>query len=433
MPEPGEVSESVTEAGTSGSSTRGLAGWAVGYSSSLLADQVFFLALTFAALQVGTPGQLGLVLAAGSIPRLLILMIGGALADRRSPKRIIVATDTARAGVLAGAAAVLMVGSMTTWQLVSVALVIGALDGFFLPAVGALPARIAPVHEMGRVAALRTVAQRVALLAGGPFAGWLIHMYGPSAAFWASAALFLVSVSSLATLTLRPSPPPPPGHSDLEPESSPQEYGYLRQAGTALRLVRRHSVLPWLLLLIAGLNFGFAGPVTAGIPLLATGSQWGASGAGLLLGAFGLGAAATGVGLIFIRWIPHAGMLAIGCVVTMGAALAALGYVTTFPAALAAAVVLGLGSGVCGTVIHAMVLTTTPEAELGRVMALLSISIEGVVPLSYALTGLLADFTGARATFAVGGVIILATAALAVTRPAVRSFELVRPAASQAA
>ena len=178
-------------------------GWLVGFGSSILADQVFFLALTWAVIQVGSPGQVGLVLAAGSVPRLLILVVGGAVADRVSPKRIIIGTDSGRAVVMAAAAAVLMLGSMEIAGLVVVALVIGALDGLFLPAVGALPGRIAEQHEMGRVAALRTVTQRSALLVGGPLAGWLIFLSGPSTAFWASAGLFAVSVGCLALVTLR--------------------------------------------------------------------------------------------------------------------------------------------------------------------------------------------------------------------------------------
>ena len=184
-------------------SRRSLVGWLFGFGSSILADQVFFLALTWAVIQVGSPGQVGLVLAAGSVPRLLILVVGGAVADRVSPKRIIMTTDSGRAVVMAAAAAVLMLGSMEIAGLVVVALVIGALDGLFLPAVGALPGRIAEQHEMGRVAALRTVTQRSALLVGGPLAGWLIFLSGPSTAFWASAGLFAVSVGCLALVTLR--------------------------------------------------------------------------------------------------------------------------------------------------------------------------------------------------------------------------------------
>jgi hypothetical protein len=55
---------------------------------------VFFLSLAWAAVQLGVPGLVGVVLAAGSAPRLLVLLIGGVMADARSPKRIILGTDS---------------------------------------------------------------------------------------------------------------------------------------------------------------------------------------------------------------------------------------------------------------------------------------------------------------------------------------------------
>lgn len=116
----------------------------------MLADQVFFLALTWAALSLGSPGEVGAVLAAGSVPRLLFLVVGGGVADRASPRWVIIGTDTTRAVVMAVAAAVTLLGSLGTVGLIVVAVAVGALDGLFLPAVGALPARIAPVHLLGR-------------------------------------------------------------------------------------------------------------------------------------------------------------------------------------------------------------------------------------------------------------------------------------------
>ena len=434
-------------------SRRSLVGWLVGFGSSILADQVFFLALTWAALQVGSPGQVGLVLAAGSVPRLLILVVGGAVADRVSPKRIIISTDSGRAMVMAAAAAMLMLGSMEIAGLVVVALVIGALDGLFLPAVGALPGRIAAPHEMGRVAALRTVTQRSALLVGGPLAGWLIYLSGPSIAFWASAGLFAVSASCLALVTLRtddasemsthqpdqPNPtflirgrsrsrstPPHPPTKTATPAAAAPRAGQtlLATIHDGLVSARRDPVLPWLLLLVAGMNLGFAGPVTAGFPLLAAHSNWGAVGAGTLIGGFGLGAAVSGLGFLFLPRIPKAGPVALAGVLTMGVALIAVGAADTITVAVTAAVLLGIASGVFATVVHAIVLSRTPKTELGRVMALLSLSVEGVVPISLAGSGLLTATLGANATIMIGGTVAIATTVVAATRPALRTLQL---------
>lgn len=392
-----------------------ITGWLVGLGASFLADQVFFLALTWVAIRVGTPSEVGLVIAAASIPRIAILVVGGALADRANQKRLVVVTDAARAGVLVAATILVLATSTTTWHLVLVALAVGALDGLFLPAIGSLPVRLAPAESMGQVAALRTVTQRFVLLIGGPLAGVLIVWSGPSAAFAVSAALFVVSSSCLATLKLRPQV-----SDDVEsaPASESAPTGrtaavgrFAREVGAGLSLMKTNPRLRWLMILIAALNLGFAGPVTAGLPLLAAGQGWGATGAGLLLGAFGGGAAVTGLSLAFLKRIPYAGMASLGAVALMGGAFLGLSFSEAFVPAVAWSVFLGMGSGVCGTAVHALLLTLSKPSELGRVMGLLSITLEGVVPISLAVTGLIVQAASARGAFLAGaGLILLAVA-----------------------
>lgn len=424
----------LSRGGRERSQTRSVVGWAVGFGCSVLADQVFFLSLAWGAVQLGAPGLVGLVLAAGTAPRLLVLLLGGAVADARSPKRIIIGTDAGRALVLAVAAAVLLLGNMNAWGLVVVAVVVGTLDGFFLPAVAALPVRIAPPHLMGRVSALRTITQRVGMLGGGPLAGWLIHVFGPSAAFAGAAVLFALSVGSLALVTVPPTVPtsadPITEESRPAPGRPPRRWSRVMaktwaDTGSGFQIVRRSPLLAGLLLLIGGMNVGFAGPFTAGVPLLAAAHGWGARGAGLLVGAFGVGAAVSGLGLLLTKRVPRAGWVQLAAVLVMGLALGLVGAAGSLLVAFAAAVVLGLASGVFGTVVYALLLQTTPAAQVGRVMALLSLTLEGSAALSFLVTGVLATTVGAGATFLLGGLVIVATALTSSTRH-IRQLELDR-------
>ena len=403
--------------------TRSLTGWVVGFGCSVLADQVFFLGLAWAAVQLEVAGLVGLVLAAGSVPRLLVLLLGGALADAKSPKRIIIGTDSGRAVILAGAAVLVLLGSLDAWALVAVAVAVGTLDGLFLPAVAALPVRISPPHLVGRVAALRTITQRVGMLAGGPLAGWLIYLFGPSGAFFGSAVLFALSVSSLALVTVVPALLSPA--TSVPSASSPRLLARLGSDSIgAFRFVRRKPLLAGLLLLIAGMNFGFAGPFTAGIPLLAAANGWGARGAGLLIGSFGVGAALSGLGLLVRKRIPRAGWVQLAALVSMAVATGAVGLGPTLPIALTAALVLGLSSGVFGTVVYGLLLDLTPAAETGRVMGLLSLALEGSAGLSFLATGAAAGALGTGAAFVGGGLVILVSAFAVGSRPSLRRLEL---------
>jgi len=407
---------------------RSLTGWVVGFACSILADQVFFLSLAWAALQLGVPGLVGLVLVAGSLPRLLVLLSGGALADGVSPKRIIIGTDSGRALLMVLTAGVLLSGHVSAWVLVAVALAVGLLDGLFLPAVAALPVRVAPAHLMGRVAALRTITQRVGMLSGGPLAGWLIHTRGPAVAFLGSAALFALSVGSLVLVVLRSGPAGPPEIPAPAPDAAATGIARRRSLAAraradlvdASRLLRTRPLLAGLLLLIAGMNLGFAGPFTAGIPVLADAQGWGASGAGLLIGAFGVGAAVSGLGLLLVDHVPHAGLVQLVAVLVMGVGVAAVGLAPGLVVALVAALVLGLASGLFGTIIYGLLLDLSAAEEVGRVMALLSLTLEGTAGLSFLGTGLVASHWGAGTAFVLGGLVVVVTTLACATRGSIR-------------
>lgn len=399
---------------------RNVVGWIVGFVSSLLGDQIYFIALSVVASEFTDPAMTGLILAAASVPRLLILLIGGTIADRVSAKRIILVTDTARAAILIALAAVLFLRaeSLGAVGLLVIALIFGALDGFFAPAMGAVPARIASDDQLSRMAAVRTVGQRLVLVIGGPLTGWLLLLFGPAAAFGGAAILFVVSVSSLLLLRV---PRPLPYELRMMSERS-----IFSETVTGLKSTWANRPVFWLLVVIAATNFGFAGPVTVGYPLLGNENDWGPVGVGYLFGGLGLGAAVTATVLLIIKRPPRAGLFAFTALGVMGASLILHGIATSLQAAIAMAVLLGLGTGAYGTLLLAHLMTITPKAEIGRVMGLLTLALEGVVPISHALTGLLTGPFGAGLPFVAGGVIVLGSTLLALSQKRLRGFELPR-------
>ncbi|MFC7619664.1 MFS transporter [Microlunatus sp. GCM10028923] len=397
---------------------RNVVGWIFGFVSSLLADNIYFIALSVVAIQTTDPAMAGVIVAASAIPRLLILLVGGAIADRVSAKRIILITDTARALILIGMAVVLFTqaDSIGAIGLLVIALVFGALDGLFAPAMGAVPARIASDDQLSRMAAVRTVGQRLVLLAAGPLTGWLMVLFGPAAAFAAAAVLFVASVSSLVLLQV-----PRPLPYELREMA---ERSILSDTVAGLRSTWANRPVFWLLVVIAAVNFGFAGPVTLGYPLLAQESDWGPVGIGYLFGGLGLGAAVTATVLLIIKRPPRAGLFAFAALAVMGIALCLHAVAMPLEAAVVTAVLLGFGTGAYGTLLLGHLMAITPKAEIGRVMGLLSLALEGVVPISNWLTGFLTGPFGAKLPFICGGIIVLGSTLLALSQPRLRRFEL---------
>lgn len=433
--------------------------WLWAFTASLVGDQVWFLALSWSAVQTGGSGAAGLVLTLGTLPRAALMLSGGAIADRFGARRIVIGSDFVRCAVMVAAAALVVSASPGITLLAVVAVLFGAVDALFMPAVGALPATLTTRDQFARVQGLRSLAQRAAAIAGAPVGGFVLAQGGVGAAFATSGGLFLVSLVLL--LQVRPLRPeivarntapcadvetqpaqttaaldadadvasgvprpdrPTPGH------PGPADHGI--RAG--LRYVRSVPVVRGIVVICILAELGFSAPMNIGVVLLSDERGWGPGGVGTLVGAWGAGAVATGLVLSVRGHLPHAGRVALAAGAVGAGGLALIGYGATLALAALGAFVLGLGSGLWGGVYSALLQTHADTRMLGRVVSLQMLGAVGLVPLTYAPAGLLADAAGSAAVFGVGAAISgLAVLAGFLSAP-VRRAELPRPEAADA-
>ncbi|MFB7374544.1 MFS transporter [Streptomyces sp. NPDC056222] len=383
--------------------------WLGAYTASTLGDSVYHLALSWSAVRGGTPAEAGLVMAVSAVPRALLMLGGGVIADRFGPRRVVVLSDTVRMLVVLGVAALLLLTSPALWVLAAVALVFGTVDALFLPAVGALPPRIAPRDQLARVQGMRGLAYRAGLVLGAPLGGLAVALGGSAAAFGAAGLLFAFSLPLLLKLRIAPLPGDEPSRDGTA----------LRDLADGLRYIRRHRVLGPLMIVIALSDLGFVGPLNVGLALLADQRGWGAAGIGWVLAGFGTGAAAASLLLTVRGRIPRAGAV-MAWTVTLGAcSIAALAYVPQLPVAVAVSVSVGLLAGLSGALCGALAQTECEPAYLGRVTAVSSLFSLGIAPLSYPLTGaavglwgLVPVYTASAAVCVLGGVYALSVRAL---------------------
>lgn len=106
----------------------------IGQGISHLGDQFHLIALPWLVLTLThDPLQLGFVLALAGIPRAVLMLIGGAFADRHSPRTIMLVSDALRF-VLAGMLAfTVLTGTVQLWMVYALALAFGVVSGFFMP------------------------------------------------------------------------------------------------------------------------------------------------------------------------------------------------------------------------------------------------------------------------------------------------------------
>ncbi|MBW8818873.1 MAG: MFS transporter [Streptomyces sp.] len=172
----------------------------------MIGDSVYYIALSWAAVQTGTPSQAGVVMAVSAVPRAVLMLGGGVIADRFGPRRVVIISDTVRCAAVLAVAGLLFLTGPGLWPLAVLALVFGTVDAVFLPAVGALPARVTSRGQLARVQGIRGLGIRFASVVGGPLGGLAVAIGGAAAAFTVAGLLIAVSVPLLISVRLRELP-----------------------------------------------------------------------------------------------------------------------------------------------------------------------------------------------------------------------------------
>jgi len=409
--------------------------WLIGLATSLIGNHIYLVTLAWVAVQTTSPANVGLILVAGSIPQAALLLIGGVFVDRLGPKPTIIASDVLRTVIMIVFAVVITGGDVSPLLLGALAVMFGVVDGFFLPAVSTAPRYLVPREYITRVVAAKTIVARGAEFAGAPLGSWLLIVASAAAAFWVNASLFAISVVMLA-LTRMALPQDTVPHDarvgDADRSSSGSAVSVWADLVAGIRLIRRYRTLAMLLIVVFVAELGFSGPMMAGVPLLANQTGWGVRAVGWVLGGFGLGAAAAAAFLLWRNKLRHTGFVALSGLTVMGLSVVGLGLLPELglpsSAAFACAGLLGLSSGIgagfYGTLVTSAVLQLAPAGQIGRVMAALSFASLSSVPLTYALTGLITDVSGAQIPFFIGGSLVLLAAIVAFANPQLRHLTM---------
>jgi len=172
-------------------------------AATSLGDRIVFIALALYVTDIGSPSDVGLVLAANALPLVLFVLIGGVWADRLERHRVMVVTDIVRA-VLHGLLAVLIfLGPAPIWAIVVIEAGFGTAQAFFNPAFTGLVPQTVPEDEFQQANAANTIVWNMAELVGPAIATALVLGLGAGWAFTIDALAFVLSAALLTRVRPR--------------------------------------------------------------------------------------------------------------------------------------------------------------------------------------------------------------------------------------
>jgi MFS family permease len=165
-----------------------------------LGDGVITVALAFAVLDLtGSVTDLGLIMAARLVTQVVVMLVGGVVADRMSRRTVMVAADLVRFGGQAAIGALLIAGHATVLELALSQVLIGAGGSFFIPASSGLLQTVAGEH-IQEANALKVIASLGSSMLGPALGGALVVAIGAKWALVFDGASYLASALLLARL-----------------------------------------------------------------------------------------------------------------------------------------------------------------------------------------------------------------------------------------
>jgi MFS family permease len=393
-----------------------------GQFTSTVGDYCYAVALPWLVLSGhGGPALLGTVLACYGVPRVVALPVGGVLADKIGPRRVMLVADISRA-ILAGLLMLVAARHVIALAVLGpVAVALGAGEGMFLPAANSIMPSLLSRDQLAPGNAINMAALQCGAVLGPVLGGVMVAAAGSVPAFAVDAASFAVSAVTLALIRLgRAAAAESATAESFEPAGAAPSAGTEATSGL-WAFVRRERLLKVLLLVVFAANFATAGTFEVALPTLAH-ARWGAGGYGALLACIGAGSVAGTLASAAARRLHRPAVGAGLALLVCAASIAAIPFLGGLPGAAAAALLLGVSTGFGNTVVITLAQQWVPAELLGRVMSLIFMCAIGSFPVTTAVTGLLVHALGPSPFFVIAGVGLAVTTLGALSQPVFRGF-----------
>jgi MFS family permease len=372
----------------------------LGRTISLFGTALAPIALAFAVLELGgSATDVGLVVAAGTAPMVVFLLVGGIWADRLPRHHVMVAADTLSGAVQALTAALILTGAAEVWHLVALQLVRGTATAFFFPASQGIVPQVVSAARLQEGNALLRLSRNATQIGGTALAGILVAALGPGWAIALDAGTYFAGSAFLLALRLPRDLHLPERHFLRE----------LREGWTEFRS------RTWLWAIVV--QFAFVNACSVGAwavlgPVVADRSLGGAPAWGAILAAQSAGFVCGG--LVTLRYRPARPLLvATLAIFPMVPPLLLLAPPAPAVVVAAAAFVAGLSLELFGVFWDTVMQEQIQPEALSRVYSYDMLGSVVFIPVGAAIAGPIADQIGLAETL-VGAAMIVVVATAAV-------------------
>ena len=347
------------------------------------------VAIVFAVLAHGTASDVGYVLAAETVPLVILLLVGGVVGDKMSRRTLMLRSDALRTVAECALGLWVLLGRPPLWGFMVLAALMGVGQAFFSPALTGIVPQMLRDEALQQGNALNGISSSSGSIVGPALAGVIVAVSSPGWAILIDGLTYLLSVISLALIKI-----------DWSTTRDPESFMVLLREGW-----REFWSRTWLWVIVVEfslVNALYASFLVLG-PVVAKQSLGGAPAWGTILAAGGAGSVVGGV--VMLRLHPRRPLF-VATLSTLVFPLPLFLVADRSPTALIAAVSFFAGGFV--TVFGVQWSTTlqreVPSEVLSRVSAYDWFGSLALTPLWMAVVGPVASSIGVTTTLVASGV-----------------------------
>lgn len=346
-----------------------------------------------------SPFLLGLDAFLGEIPIFLFSLIGGAIADRRDRRHLLLFSQVVQMSCAFLLTALIAFRVVQVWHILSLSFVVGFAQAFGGPAYQALVPSLVQPKDLSNAIALNSIQFNLARVIGPVLGGLALTRLGAEWCFGLNGVSYIAVIVTLLMVKVRFVPG----------KTNESLLAAMRQG---VQFVRTHEAMPALIVLAFAMTM-LAVPLAVFLPVFAANVfHAGPNTYTLLLSTFGAGSI---VGALAVAGLAHKmskGRAALVVLVVLGAVTAAFALSGVLWLSLVLLFVAGACVVATFSLVTSLVQEVTTDAMRGRVMSVYNVAFRGGMPIGSLVTGAVVPRLSAPIALAINGVLLSALGVL---------------------
>ncbi|HEX6770253.1 MAG TPA: MFS transporter [Candidatus Binatia bacterium] len=364
-----------------------------------------------------SPMQIGLLGLARALPQIVLLLVGGLLADAVDRRKLMICTQTGLFCVSVTLALLSYFGQASSAMLYGATVLLAIFTSLEQPSRQSMIPNLVPRNHLAQALALQGTQRYVPVIAGPSIAGLVLAFSGPAACYAVDACSWLAMLSALRMLRTK----------------IPEGLGWKSVSIASLRqgwfFVWSHSVIfPLMLLDFSATFFGNARGL---FPIFARDILFvGPAGLGLLYAARAVGSLLAAIGMALLGPVKRGGRWIIIGIGIYGLSTVLFAQSEIFWFSVMMLTLTGAGDTISSILRSTINQLSTPDELRGRMSSINSIFTSNGPQLGQFESGLVAAWLGAQMSALTGGLAtLMILAAVTAGYPVLRRYRIPSAAA----